>query len=266
MMKKATTKKSFIESISLISVCFNQVDYLDDFFNSFLQVYGEMPYPILIADNASQDDSYKRLKYWKNILGDNVRLIRNTENVGFAKANNQLAKICESDLLVFLNPDVTFNTDFINPCAQTSKLFQALIAPKLCDAIHGHYKHYAPFPDDPMGLLKEIGYLFLPYFETISVDWLQGACWFLPRTVFNEINGFDESYFLYTEDLEFCRNLKDKGIPRFLMNTQRVYHPRTRVSQEKQKIIDQNLEYYFRNRDQSPWLLRNFLRQVFSIR
>tara|TARA_Y100000589_G_scaffold188345_1_gene178260 strand:- start:1982 stop:2776 length:795 start_codon:yes stop_codon:yes gene_type:complete len=263
---KTNTKKSFIESLTLISVCFNQFDYLDDFFNSFLEVYGEIPCQILIADNASQDGSYQKLMYWKNTLGDNVKIIKNTQNIGFAKANNQLVKTCQSDLLGLLNLDIKFNTDFINPCAKACKFHQALIAPKLCDLEYGHYRHYAPFPDDPMILVKEFGYLFLQYFEAVPVDWLQGACWFVPRKIFEEIEGFDEKYFIYTEDLEFCRNLKDKNISRILMNSQTIYHPRTRSSEEKQKIIDQNLVYYFRNRDQSPWLVRNFLRQLFSIR
>ena len=224
-----------------------------------------MPYPIFIADNASQDNSYKRLTYWQKKLGKNVALFKNEENIGFAKANNNLVKLSESDLIVFINPDVQFNTDFINPCAKKADLINALVAPQLCDIKCGHYVHYAPFPDDPIGLIKELGYKFFPFFKSVEVGWLQGACWFLPRKIFNEINGFDEEYFVYTEDLEFCRNLKDKYVPRVLLNTQKIFHPRTRLSQEKQNIIDQNMIYYFRNRDQSSWRLRNCLRQLFSV-
>ena len=259
------TKKSSTESISIVSVCFNQSAYLNKFFKSFLNVYGCVPYPLYILDNASQDQSYEHLIHWKNILKRNVNIFRNRENIGFAKANNQLVRLTQSKIIVLLNPDVEFRSDFIKPCANKANLMDALIAPQLCDTKYGHYIHYAPFPDDPTALIKELAYRFLPYFSTIKVDWLQGACWFLPRKIFDEINGFDESYFVYTEDLEFCRNLKDKFVPRILMNTQKVFHPRTRMSTEKQRIIDQNLVHYFRNRDQSLWKLRNSLRQFFSI-
>ena len=263
-MKKANTKKNSIETISLISVCFNHVEHIDNFFTSFLRVYGGIPYPMLIADNASQDKTFERLEYWKNIVGKNLTLFKNEENIGFAKANNRLIDLCNSDIVVLINPDVQFGHDFINPCARKASLMNALVAPQLCDIKHGHYVHYAPFPDDPIGLIKEVIYQFLRYFKTVKVDWLQGACWFIPRKIFNEMNGFDESYFIYTEDLEFCRNLKDNYIPRILMNSQKIFHPRTRVSKEKQDVINQNMIYYFRNRDQSIWKLRNNLRQFFS--
>ena len=264
MKKRTNTKKSSIKSINIVSVCFNQSEYIDNFFKSFLQVYGGMPYPILIADNSSQDNSYERLNYWKNIIGENVSLFKNKENIGFAKANNQLISLCKSEIIVLLNLDIQFNTDFIDPCAKKAKLMNALVAPQLSDIDQGHYIHYAPFPDDPFLLIKELFYLYLPYFNIVEVDWLQGACWILPYKIFTEINGFDENYFVYTEDMEFCRNLKDKHTPRLLMNTQKVFHPRTRMSKEKQNIIDQNMIYYFRNRDQSPWNIRNSLRQFFS--
>ena len=63
-----------------------------------------VPYPLYILDNASQDHSYERLIHWKNILKRNVNIFRNRENIGFAKANNQLVRLTQSKIIVLLNP------------------------------------------------------------------------------------------------------------------------------------------------------------------
>lgn len=227
-------------------------------------MFGDLPCEVWIADNSSVDDSVKILKHWQITFGEKLKIIENKENLGFAKANNDLINLSETDYLLLLNPDTSFDYDFLTPCLNLVQKHQALVAPQLIDCKYGHFKHYALFPDRKLSFFLEHSYKFKTYSDIAHVDWLQGACWFLPRKIFNKVGGFDEHYFLFTEDLEFCRVLHDLHIPRLLINSHYVYHPRTRMNSTKRKIIDENLKYYFRNRNSGPWKLRQLIKRYFS--
>lgn len=257
-------KKSINKRLDIITVCYNHSDFLDDFFSSFLAVYGELPCNVWVADNASQDDSLSRLLHWQNLLGKSLKLIVNKENIGFAKANNKLARLGNNEYLLFLNPDVKFSYDFISPCIDLAATREALIAPRLIDPIYGHFRHYALFPDRLLSVFPQYWYGLKSFFDTIEVDWLQGACWILPRKIFEEVGGFNEHYFVFTEDLEFCSVLHDLGVARLLANTQFVNHPRTRMNQAKQDLIRDNMKYYFRNRDDTIWMFHQHIRESIS--
>jgi GT2 family glycosyltransferase len=60
--------------------------------------------------------------------------------------------------------------------------------------------------------------------EYYEVDWLTGSLLLLPKKVYNEVGGFDEDYFLYVEDVDFCKRIADKGYKRLFVSTISYIH------------------------------------------
>jgi GT2 family glycosyltransferase len=63
----------------------------------------------------------------------------------------------------------------------------------------------------PAALLRRYYALDLPDGQTADVDWVTGACLMVPRKVVDEVGGLDEAYFMYSEELDWCRRIKDAG-------------------------------------------------------
>ena len=65
----------------------------------------------------------------------------------------------------------------------------------------------------------------------IDVDWIAGSCLMTPRDVFERAGGFDEAFFLYWEDADYCRRVADLGLRRVLLPHVRVRHAGGRSAQ-----------------------------------
>jgi GT2 family glycosyltransferase len=179
---------------------------------------------IIVVDNNSRDDP-EILK----ITFPQIELILNKENLGFSKAVNQAIHISHAPFVVILNPDtVIFDTFFYNTIAFLKKNFNVgILGPRIYDAdgkIQGSARKFPTpltslfgrkspltkiFPNNPIS--KKEFLCFKSNGKPIEVDWVSGACIIANRKAIEEVGGFDEKFFLYWEDTDLCKRIKDNG-------------------------------------------------------
>lgn len=187
---------------------------------------------IYVADNASTDDSISFLK----AHFPSVKIIKNTENHGFAKGYNTALKHINTDVLCLLNSDVEVTKNWLTPIknqfSQDSKI--AIIQPKILDYKNKSYFEYAGAAG---GFIDKYGYPYCrgrifetlekdenQYNDTIDIFWASGACFFIKQLVFNELEGFDETFFAHMEEIDLCWRAKNKGHRVIYTGLSKVYH------------------------------------------
>jgi N-acetylglucosaminyl-diphospho-decaprenol L-rhamnosyltransferase len=157
-----------------------------------------------------------------------VRTIASPTNLGFAAGINRAAREARHDVLLVLNPDTipsgalvrtleswlrdhpdtgvvgprVFNPDgTVQPSARRF--------PGLTTAFGGRTSWLTErFPNNWVSRRNLLG---LAGNDPIDVDWIAGSCFMTTRTAFDKAGGFDESFFLYWEDADYCRRLKGLG-------------------------------------------------------
>lgn len=193
---------------------------------------------VVVVDNDSKDDSLElaqRLNY------DKLEIIKNSENLGFGKACNLGAKNSQSDFILFLNPDAMVYEDTFH------KLFDYIEKNDNSDVVvygaqlisdDGNIQRTcARFPNLSNFLVKVLGLnkINSKYFETYhleewnynetkQIDHVIGAFYVIKREIFNSINGFDERYFVYFEDLDLSKRVYDSGYKTIYLSEVQAYH------------------------------------------
>lgn len=186
----------------------------------------EYDFETIVADNGSTDGSFERVKnefIW-------IKVIDNKENLGFSKGNNQAVKKASGDFILFLNPDMRVEEPEV-----WSRLVRLMTKDEKIGALgckivfaDGRYDQDSmrQFPGlwnsftHFAGLSKIFKghYLFDSYHlgyldpdREHEVDAVPGSFLFVRRQAGEDIGWWDEDYFFYGEDLEFCFDLKEKG-------------------------------------------------------
>jgi GT2 family glycosyltransferase len=210
--------------LSVIIVNWNTVERLRVCLRSLAEHLGDVPHEVLVVDNASSDGSPDMV----DVEFPAVRLIRNQENVGFGRANNQAMHVANGDWFLLLNSDTALLDKSVG------ELFQRIRDQRDIGVAHcrlilpdGRLQHSAyRFPNLRIELVENLAlYKLLPrktagrlllsgywdYAEETDVDWVAGAFMLMPRDVFDRIGGFDERLFMYGEDLEWCLRIHEHG-------------------------------------------------------
>lgn len=212
---------------------------------------------VIVVDNASHDNS---LVLWQEEFGERVRVIKSLANKGFAAANNLGVKEATGAYLFFLNSDTFIKKDIFTPLSAALDVDPTLgiVAPELLTAegqpqayAHGDFprlsrlffgKLTAPIsiqektpPPEPRGLS--------------FVDWVSGAALVIRRDVLIAVQGWDEKFFMYFEDVDLCWRVKNKGYGVAVLNTISLTHFGGRSlfsSWSRQKRYYKSQEYFFR--------------------
>ena len=210
--------------LSIIIVNYKTKDLLDECLESVVKNIKQVKFELIVIDNNSQDGSVQMLKE----KYPQVILIKNQNNLGFAKACNQGIKRSCGKYLFFLNPDTLIDSNIF------ANIIEFLEAnPKV--GVGGCFLYYpdrspqASFYRFPT-ILTSIGKMFslfriLPrniitsaFFEDYSfnnisndIDRACGAAMIVRRKAIEQAGGFDEDYFMYNEELDLCYRIKERG-------------------------------------------------------
>lgn len=167
---------------------------------------------IYVADNASTDNS---LEVIKNQF-PSVTIIQNDANYGFAKGYNVALQNIEEKYLCLLNSDVEVTQNWLTPILS---LFEnnpeiGIIQPKILDYKNKAYFEYAGAAG---GFIDKFGYPFCrgrifdnvekdngQYDDEQTIFWASGACFFIRKDIFNQLNGFDDDFFAHQEEIDLC--------------------------------------------------------------
>lgn len=218
------------EIIYVITVTYNPLK--DAYFEQFLNCLNNqnVNFHTIIIDNNSQDGTVERLK---SLSASNLDVILNSSNIGFAAACNQgidIAMQNRAEYIVFLNNDTVFAPDFF------SELFAAMIdsgADAMSPLISfypdttaiwyagGHFRRIAAFTPihDHYGQSTS---MIKPLSRNVS--FASGCCLIVRRSLIEAIGGFDQSYFVYWEDADFCLRARKKGFKIFFSNVPKLHH------------------------------------------
>ena len=192
---------------------------------------------IIIVDNASTDSSLEGI----DKINLPIEIIRNPENHGFAKACNIGAEKTKGDFILFLNPDMlVFKDTFTNLFEyiyEHDKPEIGVYGIQLLDENGNIQRTCAKFPNVWNLVVRSLGLdtinskFFKSYRlnnwnhqETRIVDQVIGAFFLVKRKLFEELDGFNERFFVYFEDLDFSRRAYDLGFKTIYVTEAKAYH------------------------------------------
>lgn len=208
--------------LSVIIVNYNGFKYLKECIESIEAKTLNLSHEIIILDNNSQDDSCFFIKAYY----PEVRLIESEINYGFGKGNNEAFKIAKGDYILLLNND-TILLDELLPLVNYLKSDSKIGAIGI-NMLNGNNEILPVFGNFPtiqnMFWMKKIQENKKQSDSIKEVDWLTGSFLLMPQKVFAEIEGFDEDYFLYVEDVDLCRRIANKNYKRIFLPQYRYVH------------------------------------------
>jgi GT2 family glycosyltransferase len=252
-----------------------------------LQRHLPQPFTILVVDNASSDGSAAMVRS----RFPSVRLIENQENLGFGKANNIGIQYLRTqhqlpDILIFLNNDTVLQDGSLTTLIDTLESREEIIAAipsvfeeegKLQTGIAGYELSLATafnyffflsilFPRAFRGFFLHQRY-FRRRQQACAVEWISGVCLILKTAALQPDSGFPEDYFMYAEDLAFCRELRHLGKIIYFPGAQILHHRDTNQDSAPETMWLDSLFLYYRKQNQRPGLAwRLFLLKVIFLK
>jgi len=214
--------------ISIILVNYNDKPHLTACLESLQKATANLPAEVLLVDNHSEDGSLELIREafpW-------VRLFVNDQNLGYAKANNIGIRASRGAFVLFLNTDTVIPPDaLVLLVGELRRQPQAAaIGPAL---VRADSSYQVSFGRD-LGVFGEFRQKFFlnPYYKFAlrhsrkarRVGWLSGACLHARRDAVVAAGLFDESFFIYFEDIDLCRRLRDQGFDLFYYPAVHVLH------------------------------------------
>lgn len=187
---------------------------------------------IIVADNASTDDSLKTLKE----IFPPVRIIALDKNYGFAGGYNRALQQVAADYYVLLNSDMEVTAEWIEPCIRLmeSNTEVAACQPKIRSLNNPGYFEYAGAAG---GFVDHLGFPFCRgrIFDTLEKDkgqyddycdifWATGASMFIRAAAFHKAGGFDEHFFAHMEEVDLCWRLQNLGYRIMICPRSLVFH------------------------------------------
>lgn len=226
-------------SLDVIIINFNSTDFVIRCIES-LTIF--KPYDcslnIFVFDNASQDNPGRIKKLFPEA---SIKL--NKVNVGFGAAINQALTYCHAQYVVFLNPDAWVTDRFIETSIRCMEHDEKIgvMGPLISDESGGIQGSARAFPTPLTSLFgrnSPITKIFPNNSITrrniltwrrddktpMDVDWVSGACMVVRREAMQAVGGFDKRFFLYWEDTDLCRRIREAGWRVVYYTEPRVIH------------------------------------------
>ena len=191
---------------------------------------------ITVVDNRSTDGSVAVAET------ESAAVVRMATNAGFGAAANEGARQGSSPLILFLNPDATVAPDTVTRLAVALQANPSVwaVGPALANSEGALEFSARGFPSAWSGLLNRRWLEWFPRSRsrelerflmsdrdrtaTFRCDWLSGAVMLVRRSVFEQLRGFDEGFFMYYEDVDLCRRALDLGYTCLYVGSARAYH------------------------------------------
>ena len=252
--------------VSIIILNKDGLTHLKRLFNDFDSKTGYSNYEIIVVDNNSQDDSIQFLESLKDVLP--LKIIRNTCNLSFSKANNQAVDMANGDFVLLLNNDMEPTSGWLNEMMGTFLFNENVgaVGAKLVYPFYYnsedtfksyHIQHAGDMFTETMEPCCAAAYNKSKY-ETVfdnSVNRMKpvvavtAACVLIEKTTYNLLGGLDEDYFYGFEDVDFMLKLNREGLNVLYCPTALLFHHEssTRIKDEKayNKDVDKNTKVFW---------------------
>ena len=210
--------------ISIIIVSWKVRELLKKCLESIRSSQGDFNLEIFVVDNGSDDGTIEMIK---RDFPD-VRLIASDKNLGFAKANNLALKRASGEFILLLNPDTEINRNSLSKPIEFIKNHQqcGVLGPKMLypdGKLQPSVRRFPTLGAVAMMLFK-LPKLF-PNLKAVNkylakdfdynreqiVDQIMGAYMFMPKSAIERVGYLDERFFIWFEEVDYCRRLKASG-------------------------------------------------------
>ncbi|RLC35941.1 glycosyltransferase family 2 protein [Candidatus Falkowbacteria bacterium] len=232
---------------SIIIVNYNTKEITKNCIDSIFRNCPGNNYEIIVVDNNSQDNSREFLE---NNFGNKIKLINNKTNKGFGAGNNRGARTAMGEYLFFLNSDTLINNDIFKQIENylINNKEVGILAPelKLKDGCR-QPDVFGRFPN-----IKNTIFNKLSVNATCNdqdIDWVSGAALVIRKNLFAQLKGFDENFFMYFEDIDLCKRIKELGYKIMVLPEISVVHlggASFSDFNKKKKFYYQSQDYYFK--------------------
>ena len=216
--------------LSVIIVSYNSSSFLELCLYSVQKSLSktDIKSEIIVVDNSSSDDSCNIIKN----KYPSVLLVENQTNIGFSKANNIGVSKSSGKYICILNPDTVLSEDTF---AKILRFYESAINVGFvgCHMIDGTgvflKESKRTVPSFFSSFMKIIG-LSKFYYSSLNneqsgcVDVLAGAFMFTEKTIYDKIDGFDEEYFMYGEDIDLCYKALKNGYSNYFLGDVKIIH------------------------------------------
>ncbi len=230
--------------LSVVILHYNVRYLLESCLDSVIDAVKSLDSEIIVVDNASSDG----VAFMVQNKYPSVHFISNLKNEGYSKGNNIGVKAATGKYLLILNPDTIVNESAVLTCFNTlvSDHQIGAVGVKMADA-NGHYLEESKrgFPDLFSSICKFTGIhklfyksnFFNHYYKgnldkdkSNEVEVLTGAFLMMPTELYNSIGGFDESFFMYGEDIDLSVRIKKEGKRLIYQGEECIVHLKGRSS------------------------------------
>ena len=258
--------------LTIVIVNYRVKYFLEQTLRSVQEAMQGLTGEVLVVDNASGDDS---IAFVRERFPD-VRFIENTDNVGFARANNQAIMQAQGDYTVILNPDTVV-------CAESFRgPLQWMREHERCGAIgirmvdgNGVFlpESKRAFPTPWVSFCKIFGLSTLfprsPRFakyhlrylddhEPHRIDILSGAFMFCRTSLLKQVGGFDEDFFMYGEDIDLSYRLAQTGCENWYVPVPMIHYKGESTKKDSMRYVrvfyDAMLIFYRKHFPRFNWL------------
>lgn len=235
--------------ISFITINYNSSSYTKELIKS-IQKESSLPYEIIVVDNHSKKDDCKTIEEFC-ATQQNVKLIKNETNCGFACGNMIGVQYAQAEYLFFINND----TKLLNDVSKILKEYLdthadiALATASIVDENNNFVSSYKLFPSIIKELFGNTIARKVHHYpsnkvrlsEPTAVEVISGSCMFFKREAFFEIGGFDTHFFLYCEEEDISKRILNAGYKVFFIPDAVIFHKGGASAQRDYALIQ---EYY----------------------
>ena len=239
--------------ISIITPVWNKLEFTKQMMDSVENNCGDWPFELIIVDNGSTDGTQDYIATSKYKM--NGQYIRNEDNKGFAKGNNQGAKVAKGSFLLLLNNDTIVTKGFLSAMIKVFSEEKAVgaVGAKLIFPGTGLIQHAGVF-ELPNGLPDHIYFNkqsdYKPANIRKQVFAVTGAALMIPKALYDELGGLDEEYVNGFEDIDLCQRIRQKGMNIYYEPKALIYHYESRTEGRYARDT-QNMNLYLKR-----WVLK----------
>ena len=251
---EVTQKSRKSREVSVIITNYNTRELLKGCLTSILSNQGDVQLEVLVADNGSTDGSAQMVRQHF----PSVYLASYAKNMGFTRAINPLLSMATGTLCLILHPDVELLPETLqhflafldtHPKAGVvgGNLYYPDGSPNPCEIL------FPGFRNDLKCFLRKVS-LHLPSFtglppesnplewcheKTCQVNWVWNACMMVRREVFDKIGLFDENFFVWFADWDFCKRATDAGWAVYYLDSAKaVHHERQSFLADREDMLE----------------------------
>lgn len=264
------TNRTETPVFSFIIVNYRSAEHLPACFSSFQNVTIPTPYECLVANNDLREQEIIEALH-RRFSFTSIHLPRNG---GFGYAVNRAAERARGEILVVLNPDARFLSGNLGMIAEYFRKNPSL-------GCIGMNLLLEPETPQPWSFGRQITLSRLIRNHLVSVkknalgttkpfvvSWVSGAAFALPRSLFFQLHGFDERFFLYYEDIDLCSRLAAFNKKSVVLPALRVLHiggGSMQKTEQKKSYYDSQDRYFSLHRPRYEGALLKFLRGIMKI-